>query len=131
MTEQDMVNCIKENGNPYTLLFAMEADTIVGTIQVQPSEKVAHEAEFRLFSVSPFHQSKGIGGKLLKSALEEMKATNKTHCVIRVFENRPELLNWYKKLGFVETGDRIPYPWPERLQTPNLDFLVMKKPLDD
>ncbi|CAO3668806.1 unnamed protein product [Rhizopus stolonifer] len=130
LMEQDMIPFIEKNGTPYTLLFAMDSDQIVGTIQIQPLSN-GTEAEVGLFSVSPTQQSRGIGGKLVQAALLEMKEMKFTNAVMRVLENRPEILAWYKKLGFLETGERVPFIWPEKLQIPGLQFLVLKKSLQD
>ncbi|KAI9243599.1 acyl-CoA N-acyltransferase [Sporodiniella umbellata] len=129
-SDEDMEGFIRKSGSPNTLLFAMEQDeSVVGTVQLQISEEHPLEAEVGLFSVSPFKQSKGIGAKLLNAALKEMKAQNMTHAKMHVLENRPEILVWYKKMGFVETGERIPFVWPEKLKVSGLHFLVLKKAL--
>ncbi|CEG75494.1 hypothetical protein RMATCC62417_10526 [Rhizopus microsporus] len=132
-TEEDIEKFIRENGNPNTLLFAIkqtnEGSSVVGTVQIQPCEDHENEAEIGLFSVSPFEQSRGIGGKLMQAAMNEMKELGFTHAVLHVLENRPDILAWYRKLGFVETGERLPFQWPEKLKIKDLHFLVMKKPL--
>lgn len=128
-TEEDMTRFINENGKPNTLLFAFEEEQVVGTVQIQPSHSVNNEAEVGLFSVSPLHQSRGIGGKLIRQAMEEMTKLGFDTATMHVLENRPEILAWYKKLGFTETGERIPFVWPEMLKVKNLHFLTLKKPL--
>lgn len=128
-TEEDMTGYIKENGNPNTLLLAFEDDKVVGTVQIQPSQSVKEEAEVGLFSVSPFHQSRGIGGRLIRQAMEEMTRLGFNTATMHVLENRPEILGWYKKLGFAETGERVPFLWPEMLKIKDLHFLTLKKPL--
>ncbi|GAA5815250.1 hypothetical protein MFLAVUS_008756 [Mucor flavus] len=128
-TEEDMTSFITENGKPNTLLFALEQDNVVGTVQIQPSHEAPNEAEIGLFSVSPLHQSRGIGGKLIRQAMSEMKILGFNTAVMHVLENRPEILSWYKKLGFEETGERIPFVWPEMLKIKDLHFLTLKKAL--
>lgn len=130
-TEQDMTNHIKDSGKPNTLLFAFdENNQVVGTIQIQPSHESPKEAEIGLFSVSPLHQSGGIGGRLVRQAMTEMKTLGFDTAVMHVIENRTEILTWYKKLGFKETGERIPFVWPEMLKIHGLHFLTLKKPLE-
>lgn len=129
-----MTKFIDENGKPNTLLFAFEqvgnTESVVGTVQIQPSEEHPNEAEVGLFSVSPTHQSCGIGGKLVRAAMEEMKILGFEYATMHVLENRPEILTWYKKLGYTETGERIPFVWPEMLKVKDLHFLTLKKPLN-
>lgn len=128
-TDKDMTNYITNNGKPNTLLFALEGDNVVGTVQIQPSHESPKEAEVGLFSVSPLHQSRGIGGKLVRQALSEMSTLGFDTAVMHVLENRPELLLWYRKLGFLETGERIPFVWPEVLKVKDVHFLTLKKTL--
>ena len=128
-TEEGMKDYITNSGKPNTLLFAFEGSQIVGTVQIQPSQENPHEAEVGLFSVSPLHQSRGIGGKLIKEAMAEMLNLGFNTATMHVLENRPEILSWYKKLGFVETGERIPFVYPDLLIIKDVHFLTMKKPL--
>ncbi|KAG0816275.1 hypothetical protein G6F60_003532 [Rhizopus arrhizus] len=129
-TEEQMQSFIRESGNPHTLLFAVEhPHKIVGTVQIQTSPEHPLMAEVGLFSVSPYEQSRGIGGQLVRAALTEMKEMGMTHAIMHVLENRPEILKWYKKLGFEETGERVPFIWPEQLKIDGLHFLVLKKAL--
>lgn len=128
-TDQDITKFIKENGKPNTTLFAFENDNVVGTVQIQPSHESPNEAEIGLFSVSPLHQSRGIGGKLVRQAMSEMSTLGFDTAVMHVLENRPELISWYKKLGFEESGERIPFVWPEMLKVKDVHFLTIKKSL--
>lgn len=127
-TEEDMKKFIEESGKPNTLLFAFEEDSVVGTVQIQPSADHPHEAEIGLFAVSPLHQSRGIGGNLIRNAMLEMKEQGYTSAFLHVLENRPEILTWYRKLGFQETGERVPFIWTEKLKfDKSLHFLTLKK----
>jgi ribosomal protein S18 acetylase RimI-like enzyme len=131
-TEEDMTGFIRDSGKPNTLLFAFDEDNqVVGTVQIQPSHEAPNEAEIGLFSVSPKHQSRGIGGRLVRQAMTEMKTLGFDTATMHVLENRPEILTWYKKLGFKETGERIPFVWPEMLKVQDLHFLTLKKPLEE
>ncbi|KAF7721985.1 hypothetical protein EC973_003867 [Apophysomyces ossiformis] len=128
---EDVEKYVRDNGKPNILLYAFEhveeRDVLVGTIQIQPEND--REAEVGLFAVDPQLQSCGIGGKLVRAAMEKMKAVGFEAAVMHVLENRPEILKWYSKLGFEETGERIPFVWPENLKIKDLDFLVLKKKL--
>ncbi|KAI9475516.1 MAG: acyl-CoA N-acyltransferase [Benjaminiella poitrasii] len=124
-TVKDMSDFINNSGKPHTLLLALENDQVIGTVQIQIA---ASTAEIGLFSVLPSHQSRGIGGQLIRAALLEMQAQGITYAMMHVLENRPEILSWYRKLGFVETGERVPFIWPEMLKVDKeLCFLTLKK----
>ncbi|GAN10905.1 acetyltransferase [Mucor ambiguus] len=123
-----MEKFILDNGKPHTLLFAFDQDEVVGTVQIQHVPEHPGEAEIGLFSVSPVHQSRGIGGKLVRQAMLEMHQLGFNTAMMHVLENRPEILTWYKKLGFAETGERIPFIFPEMLKADkDLHFLTLKK----
>lgn len=135
VTLEDLEKAVKESGGRTTLLYAFDrvgdVDIVIGTLQIQPDEKNPEEAEIGLFSVNPAYQSRGIGGRLIRTSFEKMKELGYSRAVIHVLENRPELLAWYRKLGFVETGERIPFVWPELLKIKDLHFLTLKKDLKD
>lgn len=129
-TEEDMVQFITENGKPNTLLFAFKNNFVAGTIKINPSHESPNEAEVGLFSVSPLHQSRGIGRKLICQAMSEMTKLGFDTAVIQVLENRPEIISWYRKLGFEKTGERIPFGWPEKLKVlEDIHVLILKKTL--
>ncbi|KAI9256449.1 acyl-CoA N-acyltransferase [Phascolomyces articulosus] len=131
----DVEKFVRENGKPNTLLYAFDTsgasgeETVVGTIQLQPSAD-GQEAELGLFAVSPTMQSRGVGGRLVRSGFERMKELGFKVAMIHVLETRVEILNWYRKLGFKETGERIPFVWPEMLKVKDVCFITLKKDLD-
>ncbi|KAI9498082.1 acyl-CoA N-acyltransferase [Zychaea mexicana] len=133
VTLQDVEDFVRTNGKPNTLLYAFDAtpgdsETVVGTVQIQAMQG-GQEAELGLFSVSPAYQSRGVGGRLVRAAFERMKDLGFTVAVIHVLETRVELLTWYRKLGFEETGERIPFVWPEMLKVKDVCFITLKKKL--
>lgn len=88
------------------------------------------EAMITRFAISPHHQSKGLGRLLLEGSLKVMKDQGYHTCSIRVFENRPEVLAWYTKLGFVDTLERRAFKAPpgKSLVLP-VGFVIMKRVL--
>lgn len=133
MTIEDVDKAVKTSGGSTTLLYAFDrsgdVDIVVGTLQIQADEHNSEEAELGLFSVNPAYQSQGIGGKLIRAAFDKMKELGYSKAVIHVLENRPEILGWYRKIGFVDTGEKVPFIWPEQLKIKDLHFLVLKKDL--
>lgn len=123
---QDVEKLIINSGNPNTLLFAFEEDHVVGTAVLQPSLERAGEAEIALYCVSVNHQSRGIGAKLLLYSMDEVKRLGYHTAYLKVLENRPEVLAFYAKHGFTDSGERIPYHWPERLMV-DTQFAILKK----
>jgi ribosomal protein S18 acetylase RimI-like enzyme len=48
------------------------------------------------------------------------------HAFVHVLENRIDVLGWYCKLGFKETGERVAFAWPEHLLMRDIHFLTLK-----
>ncbi|KAI8576507.1 hypothetical protein K450DRAFT_291392 [Umbelopsis ramanniana AG] len=128
-TMEEIEKAIQCNRAPNILLLAFMSDEVVGTVQVQHNEG-DDEAEIGLFSVSPKRQSGGIGGKLIREALRMIKEDlHYKHACVHVLENRTDILAWYRKLGFKETGERVAFVWPEKLLVSDLHFLTLKMEL--
>jgi ribosomal protein S18 acetylase RimI-like enzyme len=88
------------------------------------------EAMITRFAVSPSHQSKGLGRMLIEFSLKTMKSVGYDRCSLRVFENRPEVLAWYSKLGFKDTTERRNFKTPTGKQLLlDAKFVIMKKDL--
>lgn len=102
---------ISKNGNPDIFLYAVDGEQIVGTVQIVP-EKGTTTALLSLVSVSPTHQSRGVGSLLMRECIRYMKENMKhmTEAYIYVLECRPELLSWYTRLGWQDNNEVIPFP---------------------
>ena len=83
-------------------LVAKEDGVVVGVCGV-----VVHKDknQLRAIYVLPEHQRKGIGGMLWKEALKYLDSTKET--VIEVVTYNTKAIEFYKKLGFVDTGRRF------------------------
>lgn len=130
------------NTNKLTQLFVFQRDVdgndkaVVGTLMIVPfpdldEKPTPGEAMITRFAVSPKFQSKGLGRLLIESSLSVMKSQGYERCSLRVFENRPEVLAWYTKLGFKDTSERRAFKAPEgKVVLQKIDFVIMKKNLD-
>jgi ribosomal protein S18 acetylase RimI-like enzyme len=103
---------------------------LVGCVLI---EKQGSDAHIGLLSVHPEFQNLGLG-KLLVSAAEQ-HAQSLFKCAAAkmfVLSGRDELLKWYKRLGYEETGETTQFPGPETGLTAILSdahFIVISKPL--
>jgi ribosomal protein S18 acetylase RimI-like enzyme len=92
------------------------------------------QAYFGMLAIDPDLQSKGVG-KALFAAAEDC-ARNQFGCKgvrMSVLSPRDELIDWYKRLGYVENGETEPFLDPSTGVTPlvdNLYFRVLVKSLD-
>ncbi len=82
-----------------------------------------------MLTVDPELQGKGIGKMLLQASEEKAKQSGCRSIVMTVITYRHELIKWYKKYGYYETGQKQPFPKSEKFGEPKvpLEFLVMEK----
>jgi len=84
-----------------------------------------------MFSVSPKLQGAGIGKQLLKAAEEYARHLKCTAIYMSVISVRTELINWYERHGYVDTGERKAFQEDEltgkHLQ--ELEFMILEKEL--
>jgi len=105
---------------------------VVGSVcvRVGPPE-LAH---IGMFAVSPALQRAGLGRALLLEAELEAAARGADVAEMTVIEQRGELLAWYARRGYADTGEREPFPYGNaRFGLPRRDdlrFLVLRKRLD-
>lgn len=111
-----------------------EFGEIYGTVYL---ELKAPQLYLGMFAVSPVSQGKGIGKMLLKEA--ELFAL-KNQCdriAITVISTRSELIEWYRRHGYVETGNSIAFEEIDKPfgdpKTSNIRLIAMEKllKLDD
>ncbi|HCW08378.1 MAG TPA: GNAT family N-acetyltransferase [Cytophagales bacterium] len=87
------------------ILKFVEDEKIVGCVRL-----VQHDNSIYLgmFAVDPTLQNKGIGKKILIAAEEEAKKQNCNAIDMTVISVRKELIDWYKRNGYVEVGEKKP-----------------------
>ena len=85
------------------LKYLNEEQKIIGCVNLQ-----LHGTKIYLgmFSVAPQLQGLGIGKQILNAAEEYANSLQCTSIYMSVIDVREELINWYKRHGYVETGVR-------------------------
>lgn len=92
-------------------------------------ERKTNKMYLGMLTVSPLEQAKGIGNKLLFAA-EKYAADQKCSAIeMTVISVRHELIRWYRKHGYFETGETRPFPADEKFGIPKqpLEFVVLQK----
>ena len=88
---------------------------------------------FGMFAVSPGAQGLGVGRALILEAAERAGGWGCREMRMTVIRQRPELIAWYRRLGFEPTGETHPFPYgDERFGRPlrdDLEFVVLVAPL--
>jgi ribosomal protein S18 acetylase RimI-like enzyme len=114
------------------LLTAWEGDRLLGCILIaRRGEGVGY---FGMLSVSPTLQNAGLGRRLVETAERAMEDRFGARRVrISVIPQREALIAWYERLGYVATGETLPFPYGDtRFGLPKRDdlrFIVMEKAL--
>jgi len=100
--------------------------TIAGCVFLQKKEDRLY---LGMLSVSPQIQAQGIGKKLLQAADDHARTTNCKVVEMTVISRRKELIAWYERNGFADTGKREPFPNDGRFGNPRqpLEFIYMEK----
>jgi|SRR5580704_10853100 GNAT superfamily N-acetyltransferase len=110
-----------EKGN---FLLAEGAAGLVGCVYV---ELRGERAYFGLLAVDPARQHHGLGPRLINEAENHARAAGCRVMDLRIVSVREELLPFYRRLGYVETGTE---PFPEEIKSkPPCHFVLMSKPL--
>ena len=112
-----------------TILKYTENDQIIGSVLLAQKE---HQLYLGMLTVSPELQNSGIGKKMLAEAENQAKALGLSSIVMTVISVREELIAWYKRHGYVDTGEREAFPESEihvTISDEPLEFVFMEKRL--
>jgi ribosomal protein S18 acetylase RimI-like enzyme len=106
-----------------------QAETLVGCVNLQ------HKGDYLylgMFSVIPEKQNAGIGRKLLNAAVELAHQWQLGAIKMSVISVRSELIAWYIRNGYSDTGERIPFQEDgmSGKHLRQLEFMVLRKPVN-
>lgn len=94
-------------------------------------EKKENKLYLGMLSVSPEIQAQGIGKKLIKAAEDHAKQNHCNAIEMTVISVRKELIAWYQRNGFKDTGKKEPFPGDGKFGNPKqpLEFVYLEKQL--
>lgn len=112
------------------LLVYEEAGALVACVLLE--RKTAALAYLGMLTVAPTRQAGGLGHRVLAAAERHAVRAWRVEAVeMTVITARPELLAWYERRGYVQTGERRPFPMNDpRFGLPKVDhleFAVLRK----
>ncbi|MGL2986196.1 GNAT family N-acetyltransferase [Flavobacterium sp. RSSA_27] len=125
-TSEDELTTIITTPNHYLLKFTCD-NKIIGSVLLIAKQDVLY---LGMLTVSPELQNSGIGKQLLKAAEDHAKLLSLKTIQMTVIGIRKELLAWYIRNGYEDTGRRQPFPFSEKdkiLTDQSLDFIVLEK----
>lgn len=106
----DMIN---DSSNVIFMFFDWNTNDLVGCVRLEniPERKTAY---LGMLSVSPTLQNRGYG-KFILSIAENYAANNWNveSIEITVIDLRTELLDFYQRRGYVDSGQREPFPFDD------------------
>lgn len=107
----------------------MDKDELTGCVNLQ------HKGDYLylgMFSVLPERQNAGIGRQLLRAGEEVANQWGLSSIRMSVIYLREELIAWYKRNGYSETGERIPFheDGMSGKHLKQLEFIVLEKKLN-
>lgn len=99
-----------------TVLVAVRGSQLVGCVQIQVQGQESH---IGMLAVLPSVQAAGLGKKLLAEAeCYAQSSFGAQLFVLLVVADRRDLINFYMRRGYDETGDFQPYPTEAGVGTP-------------
>jgi ribosomal protein S18 acetylase RimI-like enzyme len=124
--EEELSRVMSEPGS--VILKYMEDGKLLACVNLK---KHGDRIYLGMFSVEPDLQGGGIGKKMLQAAEEYAAHEGCVAIYMYVISVRTELIDWYKRKGYVETGERVPFnedglTGSHKLK---LEFLVLEKKL--
>ncbi|WP_264523537.1 GNAT family N-acetyltransferase [Flavobacterium sp. N502536] len=123
--EEELTQTIQNPKN--TILKYTENNTLIGSVLLV--EK-GHQLYLGMLTVSPELQNSGIGKKMLSEAENHAKALGLSSIIMTVISVREELIAWYKRHGYVDTGEREAFPESEihvTISENPLEFIFLEK----
>ena len=125
-TDEGNLNELMQLPDAGFLVYQSEIKSIAGCVFFQQREP--GKMYFGMLSVSPDYQAEGIGKKLMKALDEYSIEKNCKVISMRVISIRKELIDWYKRLDYYETGEKQAFPTgPFGTAMIPLEFVVMQK----
>lgn len=114
--------------NEAVMLKHISGPAITGCVYL---EKQGQGLYLGMLSVSPKLQSAGIGKRLLAAAEVHAVENECRFIFMQVISLRQELIAWYERRGYYQTGERKPFPADNRFGIPvkPLEFVILRKDL--
>jgi ribosomal protein S18 acetylase RimI-like enzyme len=125
-TNEETINQLMRGEGAVFLKYINEQNQLEGCVFL---DKKGNKLYLGMLSVSPDQQARGTGKQLMNAAVIYAKQHRCDVIFMRVISLRHELINWYEKQGYYQTGQTEPFPNDNRFGIPTqpLEFLIMEK----
>lgn len=125
-TDEEVLTSLLKKETSVMLLYK-DADAIVGCVNLQQQ---GDKIYLGMLTVNPELQGGGVGKKLLSASEEYAKERGCAKIYMTVISIRKEIIAWYERHGYKDTGERKPFPMDDPkfgLPKMYLEFIVMEK----
>ena len=125
-TDIETIENLIEEPNSYFLICLDEKKDVIGCVNLK---KNGQRMYLGMLSVLPDLQGKGIG-KLFLTEAEILARKKGCHAIyMQVISHRTELNDWYKRRGYVFTGEKKPFDVDKKYGVPTmpLEFVYLEK----
>jgi ribosomal protein S18 acetylase RimI-like enzyme len=125
-TDADAISTLLQAADT-TILKYVEASEIKGCVELKTVDGGLY---LGMLTVRPDLQARGIGKILLGASEEHARMKGCRKITMTVITARPELIAWYVRHGYIDTGERKPFAFSDpRFGQPKqaLEFAVLEK----
>lgn len=125
-TDAELLKVVIETSGSMILKY-VEDGKIIGCVELRKENEKLY---LGMLTVNPTIQGKGIGKELLKASEEEAAKQNCHAIFMNVLTDRKELIDWYVRHGYRDSGRRKPFAFTDpRFGFPKkpLEFMIMEK----
>lgn len=134
-TEADLLDGIRTSNESLTeminrtgsiILVAENKDGLQACVHLEKQNDALY---LGMLTVQPEMQAQGLGAQLLWLAEERARELHCDKIKMTVITARDTLIAYYKRKGYIDTGERFPFPNDLKfgIQKQPLEFLVMEK----
>ena len=129
-TDEATLQKVMQQAGSVLLKYTNDAGEIIACVNLQQH---GHKIYLGMFSVSPQLQGGGIGKKMLQAAEEYAIHLKCIAIYMSVISVRTELINWYKRHGYSDTGERKPFTEDgiSGKHLRQLEFMMLEKSVID
>lgn len=115
-----------ESDNETVLLLRNTDAVLEGCVYLQQQPQGMY---LGMLSVWPLQQAQGTGKRLMQAAEDFARSQQVHRMFMSVITVRTELIAWYQRRGYNDTGERKPFPNNPLFGTPlqPLEFMILEK----
>ena len=125
-TTEDILRTLIQKPAVTMLKYTNEQGEVLACVLLEKKEDTLY---LGMLSVSPHAQAGGIGKILLQQAESFAREQNYNTITITVIDRRHELIEWYKRRGYIPTGRLEPFSNQSSAARGDFSFMEMRKEL--